>query len=96
MDTSLYCGKCKIATPTTDYNIIDHDVNRKKKSGEESTTKRKIIKGSCEICKAKKHIFANKEGKIKIPVIKEQEKDDDDFTEEEIRILKAKGYSKLL
>ena len=96
MDTLLYCGKCKIATPTTGYNVIDHEINRNKKSGEKSTTMRKIIKGSCEVCEAKKHIFANKDGKIKVPKEKLPVVEEDDFTEDEINLLKERGYAKIL
>lgn len=65
MDNLIYCGKCKTNTPTLNFNVVDYNINRDKKSGEKSITTRKIIKGTCEVCKSKKHIFANNEGKIK-------------------------------
>ena len=72
MDNLIYCGKCKTHTPTLDFNVIDHNISRNKKSGEKSIITRKIIKGSCDVCKSKKHIFGNNEGKTKIRVIPEK------------------------
>jgi len=98
MDILLRCNRCKTATPTVEYKIIDQDVTREKKSGEKSTTNRKVIKGICGTCNAKKHMYADKEGKIKekLPIIEEKPVENDDFTEEEITISKSKGYSKAL
>jgi len=57
MDTLLRCNRCKINTPTIDYKVIDQDVTREEKSGEKSITNRKVIKGVCETCSAKKHVY---------------------------------------
>ena len=54
----MYCGKCKIITPTNNFEIIDKTVVRNKKNGEVSTNVRKSKKGICGICNTKKHLFA--------------------------------------
>ena len=58
-DEPIYCGKCKIKTPTTNFEIKDKPVVRVKKNGELSTNVRKVIQGICEICNTKKHLFSS-------------------------------------
>ena len=57
----VYCGKCKAKTQTDDFEIVDYEISRTKKSGDVSTNPRKVIKGVCTICKTKKHLFTGKD-----------------------------------
>lgn len=64
----LYCGKCKSKTPTNDLRVVDYTITRTiKKSGDESVTARKAVKGLCA-CGTKKHLFVCNSSEIPVQV----------------------------